>query len=185
MTHTPHVSPRILVVMRHSKAEVSAPTDHDRRLSERGYGDAVDTGAWIGATLAALEPSVGPPVDVVDAAIVSSAERTRETYAGLLEGSGWQVEADFSPGLYTAGPDSAFDLVRELDPSVRSALLLGHNPTMAVVAQILDNGDGDADAQTAMTMEGFPTSAVAVFEVEGDWADLDEGRGRLVAYHRP
>lgn len=177
VTHTP----RILIVMRHSKAEVSGPTDHDRRLSERGRADAVDTGTWLSGALADLET----PLSAVDAAVVSSAQRTRETYAGLAEGAGWELAADFTPGLYTAGPDSAFDLVRELDPSVGSALLLGHNPTMAVVAQLLDNGDGDESAQTAMTMEGFPTSSVAIFAIDGDWTDLDEGGGRLLAFHRP
>jgi phosphohistidine phosphatase len=30
---------------------------------------------------------------------------------------------------------------------------------------------------------GFPTSAVAVFEYDGAWADLDLTSARLVAFH--
>jgi phosphohistidine phosphatase len=32
-------------------------------------------------------------------------------------------------------------------------------------------------------VRGFPTSAVAVFEYDGVWADLDITSARLVAFH--
>ena len=30
---------------------------------------------------------------------------------------------------------------------------------------------------------GFPTSAVAVFSYDGDWAELDEASASLLAFH--
>jgi phosphohistidine phosphatase len=157
--------------MRHAKAEQDGPTDFDRPLSERGYRDAAEAGAWLAAE--GFEP---------DHALVSAALRTRETWESVAAGAGWDLEPDLDRGLYAAGPDSALDLVRLVDDDVRRLVVVGHNPTMAVVAQLLDDGDGDDDLATEMAT-GFPTSAVAVFSYEGSWADLAEGSARLVAFH--
>ena len=62
-------------------------------------------------------------------------------------------------------------------------LVIGHNPTMAYVAELVDDGEGDDDATTALVTRGFPTSALAVFAVDGPWSDLGPGAGRLVAFH--
>ncbi len=58
---------------------------------------------------------------VADGALVSDATRAQETWAGLAAGAGWDVEPDFSAALYAAGPDSAFDLIRETPAAVRDA----------------------------------------------------------------
>ena len=49
---------------------------------------------------------------------------------------------------------------------------------MAYLAQLLDDGEGDAEAGNEHGL-GFPTSAVAVFAYDGDWADLERGRRRV------
>jgi phosphohistidine phosphatase len=157
--------------MRHAKAEQDGPTDFDRPLSERGHRDAAETGAWLAAE--GFEP---------DHALVSAALRTRETWASTAAGAGWDLDPDLDRGLYAAGPESALDLVRLLDDDVDRLLVIGHNPTMAVLAQLLDDGDGDGDLTTDMA-SGYPTSAVAIFEYDGSWADLAEGTARLVAFH--
>ena len=47
---------------------------------------------------------------------------------------------------------------------------------------MLDDGEDDLSNEMAT---GFPTSAVAVFELDGDWAELEEGECRLVGFHTP
>ncbi|MET0820894.1 MAG: histidine phosphatase family protein [Aeromicrobium sp.] len=163
---------RRLVVMRHAKAESVAPSDHERSLAPSGRADAAAAGRWL------AEQAVVP-----DAALVSDAQRTRDTWAELSGAAGWDCAPDFSAALYAAGADSAFDLVHEIDPAVRTLVVVGHNPTMAYVAELLDDGDGDDDASTGMITRGFPTSALAVFEVDVPWADLGPGTGRLKAFH--
>jgi phosphohistidine phosphatase len=155
----PSTSSRLVAVMRHAKAEQEGPTDFDRPLADRGRRDAADAGAWLAAAL-----------------------RTRETWASVAEGADWDLDPDFDRGLYAADPETALDLVRLVDDDVRRLLVIGHNPTMAVLAQLLDDGEGDDEAATEMAA-GYPTSAVAVFEYDGSWADLDEGTARLVAFH--
>lgn len=164
---------RRLVIMRHAKAESTAPSDHERELASRGMTDAEAAGRWLGAQ------GIAP-----DMALVSDAVRTRQTWEQVAAGAGWDESAvDFSEGLYAAGSDSAFDLLRETDAAVTTLVVIGHNPTMAYVAELIDDGEGDEDATTGMVIRGFPTSALAVFTVEGPWADLGPGTGRLAAFH--
>ena len=162
---------RLVAVVRHAKAEPDGATDFDRPLAERGHRDAAALGAWLAAE--GFEP---------EHTLVSAALRTRETWASMAAGAGWDLDPDLDRGLYAAGPESALDLVRLVDDGVRRLLVLGHNPTMASLAQLLDDGDGDAELATEMT-SGFPTSAVAVFSYDGSWSDLDQGTARLVGFH--
>ena len=57
-------------------------------------------------------------------------------------------------------------------------MVVGHNPTMASLRPVLDDGDGDADAGVHLAA-GFPTCAVAVFGYDGRWADLAPGAATL------
>ena len=164
---------RRLVIMRHAKAEPTAPSDHERALAERGQHDAEAAGRWLG------EQGIAP-----DAALVSDAVRTRQTWAQVAGGAGWTEDvAEFSEPLYAAGSDTAFDLLRETDADATTLVVIGHNPTMAFVAELIDDGEGDGDAITDMVTRGFPTSALAVFVVDGPWSDLGPGTGRLEAFH--
>jgi len=100
----------------------------------------------------------------------------------LASGAGWDLQPSVDEGLYTAGTDTALDLLRGSPAEARVLVVVGHNPTMAHLAQLLDDGEGDPEASTAMAA-GFPTSAVAVFEYDGAWADLELTSARLVAFH--
>lgn len=162
---------RTIVVMRHAKAEQVGPTDAQRELSTRGQEDAAAAGAWLAAR------DVRP-----DVALVSAATRTRQTWAAVAQGAGWDLEPSLDEGLYSAGPDTVLDLVRALPDDARTVLVVGHNPTMAYVASLLDDGEGDP-AAAAHLAGGFPTSALAVFAYDGPWDALDAGGARLTAYH--
>jgi phosphohistidine phosphatase len=167
-------SARTLVVMRHVKAEPSGPSDVERPLAARGHDDAADVGAWLAAR-----------GFVPDHALVSAALRTRQTWDHVRRGAGesWAAtEATYDRGLYAADVDTALDLVRLVDTAHTRVLLVGHNPTVAYLAQLLDDGSGDTDAATALAL-GYPTGATTVFEVTGSWADLEPGSARLVAHH--
>ncbi len=165
-------APRRIVVMRHAKAEPTAPSDHERALADRGRGDAEEAGRWL------REQGIVP-----DAALVSGALRTRETWEQVAAATECDVAPDFSAALYAAGWDTVFDLIREVDDGVQTLLVIGHNPTMASIVELIDDGDGDPDATTWMLTRGFPTCALSVFTVAGTWADLGPGTGRLDAFH--
>jgi phosphohistidine phosphatase len=157
--------------MRHAKAEPGGETDVLRELAQRGYDDAVEAGRWLADS-----------GFVPDAALVSAARRTTSTWLAMAEGGSFDVEPTYSESLYAAGPESALDLVRETSEDVSALVVVGHNPTMAYLAQLLDDGTGDEDAGREMAT-GFPTGALARFEVSGTWRELDLASARLVGYH--
>jgi phosphohistidine phosphatase len=163
---------RTLVIMRHAKAEASAPSDLERRLTDRGHADAREAGEWL------AQQEI-----VAQDALVSGAARTSETWEDVATGAGWDLDvAQYLDALYTAGSDSALDLIRETDPGVQTLVVIGHNPTAGLLAQLLDDGNGDEEAGNAL-VGGFPTAAIAVFEVDGDWSDLEEAGATLVGFH--
>jgi phosphohistidine phosphatase len=163
--------PKTLVVMRHAKAEQSARSDIERRLTDSGVADAAEAGAWLAGR--GIQP---------DGAIVSAAVRTEQTWDAVAEGAGWDLEASLEEGLYEAGTESALDLLRATEEHVTTLVLLGHNPTMAMLAALLDDGEGDDEAGNDISL-GFPTCAVAVFSYDGEWAELDEASASAVAFH--
>ena len=157
--------------MRHAKAEQSGPSDYERQLSDRGTVDATRAGQWLAAR--GVEP---------DQALVSAAVRTQQTWEAVADGAGWDLEGTLEEALYEAGNESALDLIRETEKHVRTLVVVGHNPTMGSLAQLLDDGEGDDDAGNEMAL-GFPTCALAVFRYDGEWAELDEASASVLAFH--
>jgi phosphohistidine phosphatase len=157
--------------MRHAKAEQSGPSDYERQLSDRGTVDATQAGQWLAAR--GVEP---------DQALVSAAVRTQQTWEAVLDGAAWDLEGTLEEALYEAGTESALDLIRETEDHVRTLVVVGHNPTMGLLALLLDDGEGDEDAGNEMAL-GYPTCALAVFRYDGDWSDLDEASASVVAFH--
>ncbi|HYH35507.1 MAG TPA: histidine phosphatase family protein [Nocardioides sp.] len=164
------MQPQVLLLIRHARAGQGAGTDAERPLTEQGARDAEAVGAWLAGR-----------VTRPDTTLVSSARRARETWEAVCRGAGWDVAADLSDALYAAEPETALDLVRAVGRTGTVALV-GHNPTMGTLAQLLDDGGGDTAAGEAMASTGFPPGAVAVLEHGGAWDELAWGSARLVAY---
>lgn len=162
---------RLLVVMRHATAESWGDSDHDRRLAEQGRADAAAAGRWL------AEQGFTP-----DHALVSSAVRTQETWEAVAKAAGWRLDPVFDDGLYSAGPDTALDLMRETPDGARALFVLGHNPTVAFLAQMLDNGEGDP-AVSADMATGYPACALTVLRFEGSWSDLAMESSSVTAFH--
>lgn len=162
---------RLLVIMRHAQAEAFAAEDHRRRLTERGRRQATAAGEWL------AEQGIVPTE-----AFVSSATRTRQTWKALVAGNGTPAEARVEDAVYSADADSALDVLRAAPPKAEVLLYLGHNPTAASLAHLLDAGDPDPEAFRGMSA-GFPTAAIAVLEITVPWAELDAATGHLTAFH--
>jgi len=157
--------------MRHAKAEQYAATDHERALEPRGRRDAEAAGSW----LARHEI-------VVDYALVSSAVRGVGTWEALADTAEFDIEPDIESSLYAGGPDTALDVIRSLPEEAETVLVIGHNPTVASLAQLLDDSEGDDEAIAEMSL-GFPAGALCVFEYDGAWDDLDHGTARVTGFY--
>jgi phosphohistidine phosphatase len=168
---------RRLVLLRHAKAEPvrEAGTDADRPLALKGRRQASRVGMAL--TAAGLVP---------DLALVSSSLRTRQTWdlaRGHLDGVDSVVE--MRDELYEASVADVLELVRAVDPGVRSVLVLGHEPTMAATAAYLA-GPGSDDAALAQVRVGVPTATYSVLEsAEHPWSEWGKGAARLVHVGRP
>ncbi|HWU21120.1 MAG TPA: histidine phosphatase family protein, partial [Nocardioides sp.] len=119
---------------------------------------------------------------VPGAAYVSAAARTRGTWAAIAGAAGWELEPTYDRVLYGTGEDGVLELVQATDDAVDTVVVIGHNPTIEVLVQLLDDGDGPAELAESLAI-GCPTAAVAVFDVEVPWAEVGPMSGRPRAFH--
>jgi len=169
---------RRLVLLRHAKSDwPDGVADHDRPLAKRGRRDAPLAGRWLGVS------GYAP-----DAVVCSTAERARQTWelasAGLAAAGFGATGPDaaplvtYEPRVYEATVLGLLMLVREFPLSWRTALIVGHNPGMAELTVGLAEPPPDPPA-------GFPTAAVAVLGLPGDWEALGPGEAKLIAFATP
>jgi phosphohistidine phosphatase len=165
---------RRLLLLRHAKAvPLSREDDFARELTERGRQDAGKIADFI-----ASRP-FGP-----DRALYSGAARTRETYQLVAQAQRQPFEAVEQNALYEASRFLIMGLLRELPASARSHLVVGHNPGMADVANLL-TGEGGARERLRLHTK-FPTAALAIIAFDRlDWSDLGPGHGRLEHFVTP
>ncbi len=162
---------RVLVIMRHGKAEQSeTKRDIDRSLTDRGHHDARLGGAWLAAQ--------GIALDVV---LASPSHRTRETWhevaIGMAEGdSEASPTVVYDADLYFGGMKAALDAIRGVDPEAKTVLFVGHNPTVSALSQRLDD-------TATREVAGLRTSEIAVHAVGTAWADL--ATATLTTTHLP
>src|SRR4051794_32825009 len=121
--------------MRHAKAEPVAESDHARRLVDRGRRDAAEAGQW------AREHRVLP-----DHALVSTASRAHETWSAFAGAADIDLEPVLDPSLYAAGPDTAMEVLRTAPAAATTVMVVGHNPTMAHLVHLLDDGNAEPTA---------------------------------------
>lgn len=168
---------RQLLLLRHAKSSWDDPrlSDHARPLNARGRRAAVAMGG------AMRELGLAP-----DIVLVSSARRTLQTLEALapMEGSPLVEPMD---DLYLATWPSLLDVLRGVRETVRSLLLVGHNPGLHELAMALAGPTAMA-AGTPMTQrlaEGYPTATLTEFSLALPWNRLEAGGGRLLRILSP
>jgi phosphohistidine phosphatase len=159
----PVLAKRRLILVRHAKSDYPLGViDHDRPLNDRGRRDAPFIGSWLAKNVELAEGE-HPLV------LVSSANRAQLTWGRArngLTGAWLAAEERTEPRIYEAGLTTLLDLVAELQEDVRTAVIVGHNPTMRdVVAMTCVEDDLRHEAT-----KKFPTSAVAVLTTDLTWA---------------
>jgi phosphohistidine phosphatase len=158
-----------LSLLRHAKAAQPLPgqDDFDRPLTGRGRNDA----QLMAPVLAGQKPVI---------ALVSAAARTRETW----EIAGREIRPApallIERALYLCPGDALVARLRELPDDAASAVLVGHNPGIHDAALWLAGHSGGQ--VLADLKSGFPTAALAVFSIDGGWADLAPASARLDRY---
>lgn len=164
---------RRLVLVRHAEAAHGA-SDVGRPLTAGGERAAAALGAELGRM--GLDP---------DHALVSAALRAQQTWEALAGAAAWTVDPEVSQPWYAAETESGLDLLREVPEGATVVVAVGHNPTVASLAQLLDDGHGDDEAVTGLLRGGFPPGTALVLEHDGGWADLGPATARPTHYLPP
>lgn len=151
-----------LFLLRHGKAHTPEPgmRDHDRPLADRGRMESQRQGEAF-------------PARPGDAALISDALRTRQTWASL------QVSWDFTPphhitsSGYLAEADTWLDLIGMTTPDTQRLWVVGHNPGISELALRL-TGD----------YVGMSTADLVHIALDAeDWASVSWNVGRLLGHH--
>ena len=158
---------RKLILMRHAKSDWDDPTlsDKERILNPRGRQSAAALGDWLRAK------NLAP-----DLALISSSQRTRETWDLL----GLDCEHLFLDPLYHASADRIETVIQTNGNEAQTVLLIAHNPGIGSYANHLQRDTKDPD------FARYPTGATAVFNCEiTNWSKLHATNCHLADFITP
>lgn len=139
-------------------------SDFNRPLNKRGLKSAPKMGAVI------RKRKVQP-----DLILSSPAARAKETTRLVSEAAGLKTEVRYEQGIYEASVGRLLKIVSQIDESVNTALLVGHNP-------------GFEELLAALTSESqpMPTAALACIKLDVEkWSDASASSGKLAWLVKP
>jgi phosphohistidine phosphatase len=139
---------RRLVLLRHAKsAWPDGVPDPQRPLNKRGRRDASAAGRWLRAH-----------IDDLGAVVCSPARRTQETWALVAAELDDPPSPTLDERIYAAPPADLLAVVRDLPDDAGTALLIGHNPGVAELVDLLCGDDRE-----------MRTASIAVLSWDGGW----------------
>ncbi len=158
---------KTLYLLRHAKSswDDSELADHDRPLAPRGVRNAAALASHLRAS--GISPAL---------ILCSSAQRARETLAGVVPALDTESEIRIEDDLYGAGAAQLIARLRAVPEATVSVMVIGHNPGLEELAARLDAHTSGAP---------LPTAALATFELSGGWPELAPGTASLVDRYTP
>jgi len=162
-----------LLLLRHAKAAwPGGVLDLDRPLAKRGQEASLVMADYLKRER--LLPNL---------VIVSPARRTHETWERVQPIVG-EIAMRPDGRIYEAPVGRLLEVVREVEPGIRTLMMIGHNPGFEELARLLI-GEGDMDGILRLGQK-YPTAGLAVidFALE-DWAYVAHKSGRLERFVTP
>jgi phosphohistidine phosphatase len=157
---------KILYVLRHAKSSWDNPNiaDFDRPLNERG----LKTAPFVGEIM--LKNNFQP-----EFLISSPAIRARETADLVKISAHLKTSVSFDERIYEASPQTLLHIVSELNDSVNSAMIIGHNPGLEALIKALTG-----------EFQAMPTAGLAVIDLDTEnWSSINSESGKLRTVIRP
>lgn len=157
-----------LTLVRHAKSswKDAELADFDRPLNKRGEGDAPRMGERLARR--GLQPEL---------LLSSPARRARQTAEAIA--AALRVDSAalrFSPAIYEASPAALLELIRGCEERWQHLLLVGHNPGLTELGNLL----------AGCGIDNLPTCAVLVIDFEiSNWRQVAPGAGALFLYDYP
>lgn len=157
---------KTIYLMRHGKSKRGPEykNDFERPLTERGKTDAVLMGEVL------RQQGMIPEL-----IISSSAKRALKTAKRAGSALKYKQDIESLMELYLSGSQAYIEVLKRLDNGVKSVMLVGHNPDMEELVEIL--------SYDVVTM---PTAAVVRIDVEmNNWTDAGSVKGKLLLKATP
>ena len=156
---------KTLLLMRHAKASpsVSGMADFDRPLLDEGRAAARRIGKSLKGQI------------LVDTALSSTAARARETIETVLQSAAMPIDVRDDQRIYEGGPLSLLEVVSEIDNDSNAVLLVGHNPALEELVQVLTGEDVHLSPGTLAKID---------LEVN-EWSEVGPGSGAIDKILRP
>jgi len=163
-----------LYILRHAKSswDDESLDDFDRSLNGRGLTAAPLMGEWLAAYGA-----------VPDLILCSPAKRSVETLELLVQAGFEAKNHKYSEGLYLAGAKDLLKMIKSLDETIMSVMIIGHNPGLQNLIVTLCNHEEPTNEQGLRLLDianKFPTAGFAhlMFDVSR-WSDIAPLSGKL------
>jgi phosphohistidine phosphatase len=166
---------RRLILLRHAKSDWASlgASDHARSLAPRGREAAPRIGAYMAHH--ALVPNL---------VICSTAARARQTWDLVAAKMSDRIPVTFEPRIYEAAADDILDVIKQTANQVHVLLLVGHNPGLRDLAEMLI-ASGDVEARQRL-LNKLPTAGLAAIDFPlDDWRKLHPKAGRLDRFVAP
>lgn len=164
-----------LYILRHAKSSWKDLDldDFDRPLNKRGKLNAAQMGRYLS------ERNVRPQM-----VLCSKAKRCKQTLKRLLAEGFSPSQQVFLNRLYLASSSEILEEIRNTSDTVKSLMVVGHNPGLESFIEKLVEDKNNADYLSIL--EKFPTCALAHIQIDTDcWSTLAPNSGRLYCYITP
>ncbi|PYC74549.1 phosphohistidine phosphatase [Streptomyces tateyamensis] len=166
---------RRIIVLRHAKADWPQVADHERPLADRGRHEAPEAGQWL------TDSGINP-----EYVLCSSAVRTRETWKLASHELPKRTRRTvFEDRIYDATAGEIIEVLKETPEEVADLLLVGHNPGVQNLVEVLAGDESLGDELAQLRQGGFPTAGIAVLTFDDPWSAVEPGVARLVSYWVP
>ncbi len=156
-----------IYVLRHAKSswDNSNLSDFERPLADRGISDAKKMSKFL--------KNMNIKTDKV---LCSNAIRAKETFDLTADGFNFEIDkATYSDKLYFGDTTTIIQDLKELDESLNNILIVGHNPTLHYLVEILTNE----------SINRFTTCNLATISHDGEWVSLNSQQCSLKSLIRP
>ncbi len=162
----------LLYLLRHAKSDwkKEAATDFERPLSKRGLSNAPKMAAWLAKQANRPETIISSPA--------LRAYQTALFFSHALDIQARDIR--FDNRIYEAGLDTLLEIIRALPEDEKSVLLIGHNPWLDFLLQVLSK-----QAQPHTDGKLMTTCAIAKISVESQWRSISNKHCMLYSLSRP
>jgi phosphohistidine phosphatase len=159
---------KYLFIIRHAQAgpDTAAQTDFERPLSDRGRGDAT------GMAKLLLHNGLRPDLIVSSPALRAWA--TTACFSAMLHLPGDRIQTNAA--VYEAGTGTLLDIVNRFDNRYDRVALVGHNPGLSNLAELLSGRELGNLPTCSVVYLGFETPA---------WEMISSGMGTILLFDYP